>query len=170
MGIGFLDKSTQLFRGMSYWEVELKGGTVHSELDTKVAFEAISSGGVPVARKRKIEWLDLVANDDVKNIRYITLVTPKGKASLYVPEDYTAIQMKRGTMMMFYANQRIANAQIIGRVDDRATGACTAIIWDVQKQDLFIDHITTVKDFKRWHPDTADVGAMNYEAMGVRLE
>jgi hypothetical protein len=72
--------------------------------------------------------------------------------------------------MMFYADQRIANAQIIGRVNNRLTGACTAIIWDVQKQELFIDHETTIYNFKRWCADAADIGAINWEAMGIRLD
>lgn len=170
MGIGFLDKALQLSRGCSYWRVELKNGKVHSELDQKMAFEGLSSSGLPIARSRKIEWTDLVKNDDVKNIRYVTLVTPKGEATLYCPEDYTAIQMKKGTMIMLCANQRMANAQIIGRVDNRHTGACTAIIWDVQKQDLYIDHETSIYDFKKWNADTADIGAINWKGMGIRLD
>jgi hypothetical protein len=135
-----------------------------------VAFEPDPTYGHMVARKRKIEWReDIVASGDCAHIQELHLVTPQGDAYLLLSEPHTAIQMSRGTLLPLHGGIRIKNMQLIGRVDNRETGACTAVIWDVQEQKLYPDFQTTVKDFAAWRDGVIPVGAMNTDVMGVRL-
>ena len=171
MIVSTLSKNAQLMRGQSYWQVKLTTGRTFSELDEPVKFEPDPVTGRMVARKRKIEWAeDIVASGDTAHIKEIHLITPQGDAYLSIVEPYSAIQFKRGTMMILGAGQRIANAHIIGRVDNLETGDCTATIWDVQEQHLYVDHQTNVKTFAAWRPGVAAVGLLALDAIGLRLK
>jgi hypothetical protein len=164
----WLDKTAQLLKGLSYWQVKLSTGREFSELDQAVAFEPDPATGLLVARKRKIEWLeDIISSGDGAHIRELHLITPQGDASLQIFEPYSAFQIKRGVIPLLSNGLRIMNAQIIGRVSNHETGDCLATIWDVQEQRLYVDHLTTVRDFKRWRPGVADMGSLNYRMVGL---
>lgn len=170
MGVAFLNKTAQLLRGQSYWQVKLTSGREFSELDQKVAYAPDPVNGRPIARKRHIEWReDIVASGDNARIRELHLVTPQGDACLMIGEPYTAFQFKRGTMLPLHSGIRLMNAHIIGRVDNKETGSCTAVIWDVQEQKLYIDQMTNVRNFAAWRPGVIPVGAIQLDAVGVRL-
>lgn len=157
----FLTTAMKILKGMSYWRVVLASGKVISEDD--MSFDLLRG-------RRPVDWaLDIVGAGDIKNIKELHLITPEGDACMPIGEPYTAFQFKRGTVMMFSGCQRIMNAQIIGRVDDKETGACTAVIWDVQEQKLYVDHLTTVHNFSAWREGVAAVGALSLEIVGVRL-
>lgn len=158
-----------IFTGQSYWKVRLTSGKEVSELGTKVEHVIHPQTGKLVARKRKIEWLeDITASGDNAHIKELILCTPRGDAHMPISEPYTAFQLHRGFASLF-TGERMLLAQIIGRVDDKETGACTAAIWDVQEQRLYIDHHTTVSSFSAWRPGVAAVGALSLEVVGVRL-
>ncbi len=158
-----------IFTGQSYWKVLLTSGKEVSELGTKVEHTMHPRTGKIVARRRKIEWLeDLTATGDVAHIKELILCTPQGHAHLLVSEPYTAFQLHRGFSSLF-GSERFTTAQIIGRVDNKETGDCTAVIWDGLEQKLYIDHKTTVLGFKRWREGVTDVGAISLEVVGVRL-
>lgn len=170
MPIPYLDKAMQLARGQSYWRVKLTSGREVSEFDEKIAFTPDPVGGRLVARSRKIEWReDLIGSGDTAHIAEVHLVTPKGDACLFIGEAYTAFQTHRGTALPMAGGLRIMNAQIIGRVDNKETGECTAVIWDVQTQCLYTDFHTKITDFAAWRPGIAAPGSMNWRALGVEL-
>ena len=92
----------------------------------------------------------------------------------------TAFQFKRGTMDIL-SNQRIVQAQVIGRLENRETGLCTACIWDVsghdeyseagvllpQKKHLYLDFVTYIHTFGAWHEDIIPPGAMYPLVIGL---
>lgn len=148
--------------GHSYWKVKLNSGKEISELG--MSFDLLRG-------TRSIEWLeDIVGSGDNARIAAITLCTPHGNATLLIGEAYTTFQLKQGTMTISErGTERILQAQIIGRVDDKATGECTAVIWDVLEQRLYTDFKTNVRDFAAWRPGTMPIGALHLDVVGVRL-
>lgn len=165
--VELLSTTTRLSRGQSYWQVTLKTGRTFHEGQVASNF----SHGL-----HNIAWFeDIVGSGDCGRIRELTLCTPEGDVTLPILEPCTAFQLQRGTTALF-TGEKIVNCQIIGRVDDRGTGACTAVIWDVQGEEmpdgtmkhLYIDHFTTVKDFVRWREGVADVGQLSYDVVGLR--
>lgn len=156
-------------RGQSYWKVFLTSGKEVSEVGTKVEFVHDQETGKPVARKRQIQWYDdIVASGDARRIKELCLVTPDGEVRLPIIEPYSAFQLHRGTMLPF-TGERLCNMQLIGRVDNKETGDCTACIWDAIEQKLYTDVLTTVFDFCAWREGVAKVGTINLDVVGVRL-
>lgn len=164
-----LSSSNRIFAGQSYWKAVLTSGKTISEIDMKTGFTTDPKSGRLVAFRREIQWYDdIVAAGDAKNIKELHLVTPAGDACLPISEPYSAFQFHRGTFLPF-SEQRQVNMQLIGRVDNKETGDCTAIIWDVHEQRLYTDHITTVFDFTAWREGVTKVGRINLDVVGVRL-
>jgi hypothetical protein len=161
--VNIFSTTEKLARGESYWKVTLTTGKTFHE--GQVTFD-LRRG------PRNIVWLeDVVGSGDNGRISELTLCTPEGDVSLPILEPYTAFQLQRGTSLLF-AGISIVNCQIIGRVDDRETGACTAVIWDVQGDEagkhLYVDHFTTVKDFAKWRDGVMDIGQLSYDEVGLR--
>lgn len=155
-----LTSSLHILDGRSYWKVKLTTGKEFSECDH--SFDLLRG-------LRSVDWaLDVVGSGDNARIAELTLCTPQGDATMPITESYTAFQLKRGISDLFTLN-RTLQAQIIGRVDNKETGDCTAVIWDVVEQKLYIDHKTNVRNFKTWREGMADIGALNLEVVGVRL-
>jgi hypothetical protein len=159
---------SRLIKGLSYWQVTLTSGKTFHE--GQFVFDFIHGS-------RNISWTnDIVSSGDSRNISELVLCTPEGNVNLPILEPYTAFQLQRGTASLL-TGERIVNCQIIGRVDDKDTGACTAIIWDAigediedgTKKHLYIDHFTTIKNFKKWRSNVADIGAISLDVVGVRL-
>lgn len=159
MTIQLFSQFNKLAHGFSYWQVKLANGTTKSEID--VSFDLMRG-------TRSLEWLeDIIGSGDLKNVQELTLCTPQGNATFAVTEPYTAFQFKQG-MMPLLGGERTLTAQIVGRVEDKETGLCRVTIWDVVEQKLYIDHMTSVKDFKVWRPGIADIGRLNIEALDLR--
>jgi hypothetical protein len=173
MGINAL---LYLAQGLSYWKVKIRGRKKElSELDTSFDLQR----GV-----RPVDWiLDVVGSGDNTRIEEITLCTPQGEVKMPIHEPRTAFQFKRGTMDIL-SNQRIIQAQIIGRLENRETGLCTACIWDVaghdqystegvllpEKKHLYLDFVTYIDGkigFQAWHEDIVPIGAMSRTVIGV---
>ncbi len=162
-----------LAQGLSYWKVKLRGRKRElSELDT--SFD-LQRGARPV------DWsLDIVGSGDNAHIEEIILCTPQGEVKMPITEPKTAFQFKRGTMDIL-SNQRIVQAQVIGRLENRETGLCTACIWDVaghdeyseagvllpQKKHLYLDFVTYIHAFGAWHEDIIPPGAMYPLVIGL---
>lgn len=156
-----LSHSSQLLNGLSYWKVILTTGKEFSEFDR--SFDLLR--GI-----RPVDWaLDIVGSGDNAKVAELILCTPHGNAHMRINEPYTALQLKRGVMSMLGGGERIIEAQIIGRVDNKETGECTATIWDVTEQKLYLDHKTNVKHFTKWREGISDIGALSVEVVGVRL-
>lgn len=169
MSIPLLDKAAQLLRGQSYWRVKLSTGKTYSELDQAVKFVPDPLTGRMVARSRAIEWTDIVAAGDTARIQQIAMVTPQGTVTLNITDPHSAFQMKRGTVDMF-GGGRIMEAQIIGKVTNRETGACLAHIWDARHFLLFTQFESNVRDFASWLPgEVIPPGALALDIIGVRL-
>jgi len=152
---------SHILEGFSYWKVELTSGKELTE--DALSFDFIR--GI-----RNIDWaLDLVSTGDVGKIRELKLCTPHGVASLPILEPYTAFQLKVGTKVLLGGSERVLQAHIIGRVDDRETGKCTAVIWDVIEQKLYLDYSTSIRNFKRWRDGVSDLGELSISVLGVRL-
>lgn len=158
---------SRLVQGRSYWKVHLTTGKTITE--GQLSFDLLRGS-------RNIIWLeDVIGSGDNRNIREITLCTPEGDVTLPISEPYTAFQFQQG-MVSFFGGERIANAQVIGRVDDKETGACTCVVWDVQGEEqpdgsykhLFIGHLTSVKNFASWRAGTPHIGRLHYEMVGLR--
>ena len=162
-----------LAQGLSYWKVKLRGRKKElSELDT--SFD-LQRGARPV------DWsLDIVGSGDNAHIEEIVLCTPQGEVRMPIVAPKTAFQFKRGTMDIL-SNQRIIQAQVIGRLENRETGLCTACIWDVSghaeyseagvllpnKKHLYLDFVTHIHAFGAWHEDIIPPGAMYPLVIGL---
>jgi hypothetical protein len=158
---------TRLSQNRSYWRVHLTTDKTVTEGQFSFDFTRGS---------RNIIWLeDIVGSGDNRNIRDITLCTPEGDITLPITEPYTAFQFQMGTISLF-GGERIPNAQIIGRLNNKETGECTCVIWDVQGEEqpdgsmkhLFVNHITTVRNFTSWRGGIPSIGRLNYEMVGLR--
>jgi hypothetical protein len=165
--VALFQATTRLVQGRSYWRVHLTTGKTVTE--GQLSFDLLRGS-------RNVIWLeDIIGSGDNRNIRDITLCTPEGDITLPITEPYTAFQFQQG-MVSFFGGERIPNAQVIGRVENKETGECTCVIWDVQGEEqsdgsvkhLFVNHITTVKDFASWRSGTPHIGKLYYEMVGLR--
>jgi hypothetical protein len=153
----------KLLRGESYWSVVLTSGKTITEGELSFDF---------LRGTRSIDWyLDIASTEDCKRIKEITLHTPVENITLAIPgtppEPYCVFQLKRGTKLL-NTGANVANAHIIGRVDDKATGDCTVVIWDAIERRTYT-HITNIHNFSAWREGVCSVGAIAYQYMGVRL-
>lgn len=151
------------FRNDTFWRVTLATGKQITE--GQISFDFLRG-------TRSIDWhLDIASTNDCKQIKAIALCTPEEEVTLHVsgtpPEPYCVFQFKQGTKLLLRKGN-IVNAHIIGRVDDKRTGDCTAIIWDALEKKVYT-HTTTIYHFSAWRQGVADIGPINYQAMGVRL-
>lgn len=148
-----------LMAGRSFWRVVLTTGRVWSELDT------IND---PTRGRRRLDWyLDLTATGDTKRIAEIWLHSPRGNAALKITEPGTAWILNMNILNNYTGNDAVA--QVIGRVEDKATGTGTAFIWDAAIQQMFKDESACVRNFGAWRPGICNPGALNLAAMGVML-
>ncbi len=152
-------RSFQKFaHGESYWKVILTSGREISEVQT------VTYNG---KNKRPILWLeDVVASGDAARIAELWICTPKGDAALRIIEPYSAYQFQAGVLTL---EGRQTTAQIIGRVDDKASGRGVAFIWDVITQQLYRDESANVMAFAAWRPGIVPPGALALPVIGVRL-
>ena len=158
-----LAATRQLMLGQSYWKAILSSGRVVSELDMV--------SDICTATRRKTEWLeDVIGSGDLKHVQELQeliLCTPQGDVHLTISRPYTAFQFNRGAVSLL-DGQRTKHAQIIGRVENEA-GQCIAAVWDILERKLYPDFITNVHAFGAWRDGITPIGALNLDALGVRL-
>jgi len=112
-------------------------------------------------------WLeDVVASGDAARIAELWICTPKGDAALKITQPYSAYQCQMGMLTL---QGRQTTAQIIGRVDDKASGRGVAFIWDVTTQQLYKDEDANVFAFGAWRPGIVPPGVLALPVIGVRL-
>ena len=153
-----LNQLRKFARGESYWKVILTSGREISEVQT-ITYQG--------KNKRPIQWLEDVVNaGDAARIAELWICTPRGDAALRITEPYSAYQCQQGVLTL---QGRRTTAQIIGRVDDKATGRGVAFIWDVITQQLYRDSDANVTAFAAWRPGVVPPGALALPVIGVRL-
>lgn len=157
----------KLLRGESYWSLLLDSGK--EVIEGQHSFDLLR--GI-----RSVDWyLETASTTDCAHIKEITLHTPAGIVTLAAHTNthggvvpYSIFQFKQGTLPLF-SGEKSFNAQIIGRVDDKETGACTCAVWNALDKMLHMSHVTNIHNFSSWRRGTPHLGAINYAAMGVRL-
>lgn len=164
-------RAVQTFmQGQSWWHVELSTGKIWSQLDT--VYDPLR-GNPEKKYHRPLDWyLDLVATGDVRRIRVIALHTPRGDAALRIDEPSTAYQLNAASLLLDLngaGGGRQRDAQIIGRVDDKATGRGIAYIWDVPMQQMYKDEQANVHNFQGWRPGIQALGELAIAHMGLVL-
>ena len=128
--------------------------------------------------ERHFEWYeDLVANDDCLRIRELWLLCPPNRVSptgntarIPILEPGTAFDFKvAGASSNFVTTSRYQEAHIIGRVDDKASGTCTCMIWDARYDCLCEPYHTNIRHFGRWRENLPDFTGLAWEKIGVKL-
>jgi len=148
----------------SYWQVTLSTGRRLSEMDV------VSS---PLqGSERPADWtLDLVTTGDILKVKELCLIYPgwfTRPAILKITEPGTAFQFKTASAMAFGANGRQLEAQVIGRITNKETGACECYIWD--RHLGLIGYQSNVRTFGSWDPGRiAPIGELSQNVIGLRL-
>ncbi len=142
----------------SYWKVVLTSGKELSENKLVLDFRR---GGY-----RPIDWaLDLNTTGDLLKIKELYLICPNGQQQmLQITEPGTAFQFKRKSVDIFGP---VLEAQGIGRVTDKETGACECWIWDIQLG--LIPYKSTVTNFGIWREGLMPIKDLSQDVMGLRL-
>jgi hypothetical protein len=157
----------KIFPNRSYWAVKLSTGKWCCELDTR--FDA----GIA----RPFDWtLDLVDTGDVEKIKELWLFCPPSPgnplgstARLPIVEPGTAFQFKVASLHALGASERWVESQIIGRVEEKETQACTCFIWDAPLRLMSTPYTTTLQQFGSWREGIAPIGALSHTVLGLRL-
>lgn len=151
---------TKTYPASSYWEVTLSTGKVLSERQLCID---------PLRGARHLDWtLDLVSTGDVAKITQIALYTAEGVVALSIDYPQRAFQFKRAGVQFW--GDMIANqmtAQIIGRIEEPASGRCRCYIWDALERRLYRDIVTTVQAFAAWRPGVQAPGKLAQEVVGL---
>lgn len=149
------------------WCVKLANGRFLSECDLVRDYS--------LQRKRPFDWtLDLVNTGDVMQIRELWMVCPPSPTSplgntarLPITEPGTAFQFKTKHLSLGVGEPVFH--QIIGRVDDKATGACTYFVWDHLLRAMSTPLPNNIYDFQSWRPEVGRIGALGLDVLGLRL-
>lgn len=156
----------------SCWAVKLSDDTFLSELDTKFDLR--------VAGRRQFDWaLDLCDTGDILKVTSLWLFGPPSPAFpagqtrfLTIEEPGTAFQFKVANVDVMGAWGKTTINQIIGKVTDKESGACTCWIWDGVRQQIQ-EYQSSIYHFGSWRREgpsqVAEIGALSHEVMGFRL-
>jgi hypothetical protein len=154
----------------AYWAVKLDNGKFQSEIDS--VFDVAHAG------KRPFDWtLDLVATDDILRVQELWLFCPPNSfnplgstARLPILIPGTAFQFKVANMDSNFATAtRNVASQVIGRVDDPATGACTFFVYDGPQNVMSFPLHTNIYNFGSWRDGIAPIKQLSFEVLGLRL-
>lgn len=128
--------------------------------------------------ERHYEWYeDLVANGDCMRIKELWLLCPPNALSplgntarLPIVEPGTAFNFKIARASSnFVETWKTQEAHIIGRVDDKVTGACACFIWDDRYSLLTEPFHSNIHNFGTWRESLPPRGPLAWEKMGVKL-
>lgn len=154
----------------SYWAVKLSNGKFQSELDS--VFDLAHAG------KRPFDWtLDLVATDDIMKVKELWLFCPPSSINPFGSTAHfpilipgTAFQFKVSNMdSSLVASTKSMVSQVIGRVDDPATGDCTFFVYDAPLNAMSFPLKTNINDFGSWREGIAPIKQLSFEVLGLRL-
>lgn len=173
----------------SYWAAKLTSGRWISEAHKKTDLVR--------GTERLTDWTgDLVETGLVRDIAELWLLCPPGRVSLSgntarlpIIEPGTAFQFKVGTFDSNFAESgRTTQGHIIGRVTDKASGACECFIWDAREEALYTPETTrlvwdatlhcflsvypcctSVNNFNAWSDHVAHIGQLGHDVLGLQL-
>lgn len=129
---------------------------------------------------RPFDWtLDLIDTGDIWRVEELWLFCPPHPenplgqtARLPITEPGTAFQFKIGNLMGLTENVRSMESLVIGRVNNKETGACEAIIWDAYKQRMIVGYHASVYDppgFGTWSHRVAPIVGLSHRIVGLNL-
>lgn len=156
----------------SCWAVKLSDDTFLSELDSR--FDLAHAG------YRPFDWtLDLIDTGDILKVKELWLFAPPSanhpfgmSRFLTIEEPGTAFQFKVANVDVMGAWQKTMVNQIIGKVTDKQSGACSCWIWDCVRQEIQ-EYKSSIYAFGSWRADgvgqIAPIGRLSHEVMGFRL-
>lgn len=144
----------------SWWTCELSTGRILSERSTLWDFRA---GGL-----RALDWsLDLVSTGDILKVKEVTLHCPDGQVVTFtIKEPGTVFQLKIATMHILVAGKQ-EECHLIGKVVDKASGACVCAVWD--RQEGLVEYASNVYAFGTWRPGILPLGKLDQDVLGLRL-
>lgn len=150
--------------GSSFWAAKLITGKVISERD-------------PVSDRngqRTVDWtLDLVTTGDIYKIKELWLITPANInpfahiPRLIVTIPGTVFQFKIANLDALGASGNTRVAQVIGCLDDPATGACTIMAYDEELRRLIPPYHTFIGAIEPWRPEIAPVMHISSPVLGM---
>jgi hypothetical protein len=151
-----------------YWAVKLSSWKMLNELDLQ--FDALRKD------TRPFDWtLDLVSTGDILKVTELWLfcppnaLNPRGQvARLPITEPGTAFQFKVGTVDSFAEQGRAMTSQVIGRVNDKVTGACECFVWD-RTLNAMGTWKTTITHMGSWREGAPFIGALEPHVLGLKL-
>lgn len=151
----------------SHWEVVLSTG---KKRDERSLIPTLQKG---VMGWRALDWtLDVVSTGDIKRVKELWLICPSGqKAILEITEDMPAFQFKSKTLSIMVGGSNL-EFQAIGRVVDKATGACECWIWDYRPapgQPQLLAYRSNIYHFGAWRDTMTPVGALSHDVQGWNL-
>lgn len=173
-----LDQMHALLRGQSYWGILLADNKWLTEWDTLVdeRKNLTTLDGQPVEWARNLQWYDdVVATNTLCHIKEIWLFCPRtptlplgATARLEIDHlntPYTAFQMKGATLDWGPSGRR-PSWQMIGRVDDMATGACSYYAFDYLDGKLY-QGTNNILGMKPWREGGSRIGLINLDVIGL---
>lgn len=147
----------------SYWRVVLTNG---KELTENKLVLDLRRGGY-----RCIDWaLDLNSTGDLLKIKELWLICPNGEQRmLRIDEPGTALQFKHTNRDFFGATGQTLEAQCIGKVTDKETGACECWLWD--RMLGLVEYHSNIYDFGSWRPNSGMIPPkqLSTDVIGLRL-
>lgn len=149
-----------------YWKATLSNGRTLAK-DQSVWDQMLG-------RDRPLDWtLDLISTGDILKIKMLHLVYPGFRrwVTLTITEPGTAFQFARQVKGMDMSTGEAIDrveAQIIGRVTDKANGLCEGYIWD-RVNGLMGYEDVSVYAFPSWRPGLMAPGKLSLDVLGVRL-
>ena len=162
------------------WCVKLSTGKFLSERDMvwdELQREQGAGGLKRLAKpnKRPFDWsLDLVSTGDVLKIKELWMVCPPNPhsplgntAKLPIIEPGTAFMFK--TRHLSIGMGRPEYHLIIGRVDEKTTGACTYFVYDCLLHGMSEPMQNNVYDFQSWRPEIGRIGPLGLDVLGLKL-
>jgi hypothetical protein len=159
MSIGLITPLS--LRQYSFWEVLLTSGKVIRE--TQTVKDAMG--------ERLVDWtLDLNSSGDLRRIKEVRLICPglMVHGVLKIKESQTAFQFKNSSAVHDGQRQyRVLEAQVVGRVTDKVTGACDCFIWD-RLLGLF-KYSSNIRSFGTWHDRIAPISVLSQNVLGLNL-
>lgn len=151
----------------SYWAAKRVDGKWLCELDL------IDDGK---GGKRQLDWtLDLVSAGDlvrpgIKELWLFcppSLSRPLGQSDFFhIDPEHPGFQLKVGLLYAWGMEGRKMEAQLIGRVEDMATGECDCKIWDAGVS-AFGDWHTNIHAMGAWREGIASIGALDLNVLGI---
>jgi len=162
-----------------YWAVKLHSGKWLSELDMvrdEWQREDEEDGKTVKGKKRPLDWtLDLVSTGDVRRIAQLWLFCPpnpfypRGQSDfLEITRPGTAFQLKVRHLHAWgnTGASSLMASELIGRVDDPISGACTCKVWDSQ-MNVMGNWSSSIYDMGSWRDGVSPLHALDLDVQGL---